>query len=243
MPPLSAVERFFERLVERPMARLFGVPVQPVQVLRRIERAMVGGRTTRGGRDLVPDRFLVRIHPRDLSRLRDAEGVAEGLASGALAFARRRGLALPDRPQVRIHADATVERGAIEVEATLGDLADAPAEAATATRAYPAARPPATRSSLGIHEPGREPRTVQVGDRPMVIGRGSTADLRLEDREASRAHARIEARDGHLVLFDLGSTNGTWVGGRRVREVVLGVGDRIEIGRTTLVVLGDIGEG
>ena len=241
MPPLSAVERFFERLVERPMARLFGMPVQPVQVLRRIERAMEGGARSRGGRVLAPDRFTVRVHPADLARLRDADGVAEDLASGALAFARRQGLALADRPRVGIRADETVERGGIEVEASVSDLPDAPAEAATATRAYPVARPAVARLSLGIREPDQAPRTVEIGDRAVVIGRASSADLRLADHEVSREHARIQARDGHLVLMDLGSTNGTWVGGQRVREVVLGVGDRIEIGRTALVVLGDLG--
>jgi len=40
MPPLTAIERFFERLFERPSARLFRTRMQPVQLQRRIERAM-----------------------------------------------------------------------------------------------------------------------------------------------------------------------------------------------------------
>ena len=44
MPPLAAIERFFERLFERPSARLFRTHVQPVQIQRRIERAMETGR-------------------------------------------------------------------------------------------------------------------------------------------------------------------------------------------------------
>jgi pSer/pThr/pTyr-binding forkhead associated (FHA) protein len=58
----------------------------------------------------------------------------------------------------------------------------------------------------------------------------------LRDSRVSRRHARLTARDGVLVLTDLGSTNGTRVNGHRVTEVVLGAGDRVQIGETSLVV-------
>ena len=44
-------------------------------------------------------------------------------------------------------------------------------------------------------------------------------------------------RGGVYVLIDLGSTNGTRVNGHRVREVVLGAGDRIDVGQSTLRVV------
>lgn len=58
----------------------------------------------------------------------------------------------------------------------------------------------------------------------------------LEDSRVSRHHGRLNARRGTLVYSDLGSTNGSRVNGVRVSEVVLGEGDRIEIGDTVLVV-------
>jgi len=70
----------------------------------------------------------------------------------------------------------------------------------------------------------------------MRIGRSSECELVLRDPRASRQHARLTARDGVLVLTDLGSTNGTHVNGQRVSEVVLGEGDRISIGETVLIV-------
>jgi pSer/pThr/pTyr-binding forkhead associated (FHA) protein len=53
----------------------------------------------------------------------------------------------------------------------------------------------------------------------------------------------MHARGGVLVLTDLGSTNGTRVNGHRVTEVVLGAGDRIQVGDTTIVVGTDAGGG
>src|SRR5207247_2111044 len=105
MRSMSRVERFFERLVERPSARLFRTRLQPIQVLRRIERAMESERVRRAGRDLAPDRFAVRLSPTDLSGLRRPDVVAGDLAEGALAFARSRGLAIADRPRVTLLPD------------------------------------------------------------------------------------------------------------------------------------------
>jgi pSer/pThr/pTyr-binding forkhead associated (FHA) protein len=52
----------------------------------------------------------------------------------------------------------------------------------------------------------------------------------------SRHHGRITGRRGTLVYVDLGSTNGSRVNGVPVTEVVLGAGDRLEMGDTALVV-------
>jgi hypothetical protein len=79
-------------------------------------------------------------------------------------------------------------------------------------------------------------------DGELVIGRGQggVGDLG-GDAELSRRHARIERTDrGHLLIEDLGSTNGTRVNGDRITApTVLGPGDRIELGATELEVLGD----
>ena len=67
-----------------------------------------------------------------------------------------------------------------------------------------------------------------------TIGSAPDADLVLTDRAASRRHAELEATPDGFVLRDLASRNGTFVNGARVREVFLGPGDRVEIGRTQL---------
>src|ERR1051326_6088639 len=98
MRSMSRVERFFERLVERPSARLFKTRLQPIQILRRIERAMESGRELRSGREVAPDQFPVHLNPADLADLGDPEALAGDVASGALTFARSHDLALLDRP-------------------------------------------------------------------------------------------------------------------------------------------------
>jgi hypothetical protein len=237
---MARVERFIERLVERPTARVFGTQVQPVQILRRIEREMEAGRRRRGDRSLAPDRFEVRLSPDDLSGLGPLDPVAEQLASGALAFARARHLTLSQRPRVTLASSPERVRGDIDVAAGFSPPPVATAggdEGASGTRVFEAPVVRAPEAALEVGEPGRSPRRVGLTGRPALIGRGSDCDVVLADAHASRHHARLEVRGGVFVLTDLGSTNGTRVNGHRVREVVLGVGDRIELGQSTLRVV------
>ena len=236
---MSRVERFLERLVERPSARLFGTRLQPIQVLRRIERAMEAERDGQGRHGFVPDQFEVRLHPADLAWLLPADGVAEDLASGALSFARAHGYALRDRPRVTLRPDAGLRSGEVEVAATVSPPAD-PIESTEdrhgETRVFEVPMIRAPQVVLEVREPGGKPRRVPLSGAPIRIGRGSECELVLKDSRVSRRHARLHARGGVLVLTDLGSTNGTRVNGLRVTELVLGAGDRIQIGDTSLVI-------
>jgi diguanylate cyclase (GGDEF)-like protein len=80
-------------------------------------------------------------------------------------------------------------------------------------------------------------RVHPVRENETVIGRGKDSHIRLDDGGTSRAHARIVlAHDGQYLVEDLGSTNGTFVGGVRVvgrRE--LNSGDRINIGPNVVI--------
>jgi hypothetical protein len=241
MRPLSAVERFFERLFERPSTRLLGARVHPVHLLRRLERAMEHGRRTDGRRTRVPDRFSIHLHPDDVRRLGPGADLPVELAAGALAFARRHGYALGSRPRVEVIADPATRPGEVEVEGTFSSPADGPGidavERATGgTRVFEAPAASGPRATLVLCEPHAPSRTIALDGASLVIGRSAACDLVLADARASRRHARLAVRDGHLVLTDLGSTNGTRVNGRSVQELAVGEGDEIRIGDSVLMV-------
>lgn len=64
-----------------------------------------------------------------------------------------------------------------------------------------------------------------------VIGRGTEADIWIDDGGVSRRHARISCRSGgHYFVEDLGSTNGTFIGADRVDAAEIRPGDRIQVG-------------
>jgi FHA domain-containing protein len=265
MGALSAVERFLERLFEGQSARLFRTRLRPIQVQRRLERAIESNRVRDGNRTVVPHRLVVRLSPDDLTALRSTTpGLAATLADNALAFARAHGYTLLDRPTVTLRADARIEPGDIAVDAaTRGDASpstegsahdadDLPDRNASATVAPGADPVPAASSHAtavfvvpgleGPHatireiRPDHTSRAIELDCRAITLGRAPDNGLVLRDGRASRHHARIDARRGSLVLTDLGSTNGSWVNDRRVESVALGVGDQIRLGTTVLVV-------
>jgi FHA domain len=66
------------------------------------------------------------------------------------------------------------------------------------------------------------------------VGRGMTADLRLDDHTVSARHAIVVLRAERLRILDDRSTNGTFVNGRRVDEAELHDGDVVTLGRVVL---------
>jgi transcriptional regulator with PAS, ATPase and Fis domain len=71
-----------------------------------------------------------------------------------------------------------------------------------------------------------------------TVGRGSEAQVVVDDRQVSRRHATLRLSGGVLAVEDLGSRNGTLVNGRRLRSATLriGTGDVVEVGGCQLVV-------
>jgi S1-C subfamily serine protease len=79
-------------------------------------------------------------------------------------------------------------------------------------------------------------RTVKVEGTEFTIGREAGVDLVLADGKASRRHAALRVLpDGRATLYDLGSSNGTFVDGRRIQSTLLQGGEEIQIGDTVLL--------
>jgi uncharacterized membrane protein YdfJ with MMPL/SSD domain/pSer/pThr/pTyr-binding forkhead associated (FHA) protein len=81
---------------------------------------------------------------------------------------------------------------------------------------------------------------IQVTDAPLIIGRAVEGEGRLVDPEVSARHARVLAVQGGVSILDLGSTNGTFVNGRKIRVATIAKpGDVIWLGNSTLGVQGE----
>lgn len=76
--------------------------------------------------------------------------------------------------------------------------------------------------------------------REYTIGRSSDSDLVLVEDMVSRQHAEVKVVDDRVLLHDLGSTNGSFVNGERVRDVQLNEGDRLLFG-TSIIKLARVG--
>src|SRR5436190_18550555 len=99
------------------------------------------------------------------------------------------------------------------------------AEASMSERSY------AFRFISGKYQGGEYPLS-DAGE--LVIGRSSELDMVLIEDMVSRKHAKLTLASDQITIADLGSTNGTFVNGEKVRRARLKEGDRILIGTSIL---------
>jgi|Deesub1362A_J573_1020465.scaffolds.fasta_scaffold01248_3 CRP-like cAMP-binding protein len=85
-----------------------------------------------------------------------------------------------------------------------------------------------------VVEEGLAKEKVFFLEERLTIGRGRNNDVKLLDPSVSRNHAVVFRIGPHVLVEDLGSRNGTFVNGERVRKSLLAHGDRLRVGNMTM---------
>ena len=231
MGGLQNFERRLEQLISGAFARAFRSAVQPVEIAAGLQRecdnnAQILSRDRR----LVPNVFHVELSPSDMERLSPEDTAL----AGELAT------------QVKDHADAQsyVFPGPVRIEFEL-------AEDLTTGRFRIRSKNQARVTGSSTHTQARRARaTLEVnGTRHpilppgLVVGRGTEADVRINDPGVSRRHVEftIDVSRGEdnprLAVRDLGSTNGMLVDGHRITHTAVHDGTTVKIGNTTMTVI------
>lgn len=229
MPNLRDFERRLGGLVEGLFSKTFRSGVQPVEIAKRVVRAMDDGKQVAVNEVWAPNRFEISLSKDDAPRFQQIEpALVKELSNVVLETAGERGWGLVGPPEVELFVDQKLKRGDLIVEASLAQ-GEEPVQAPA-----PAAAPAAARSAqLRVHEEGGV-RAVDLDKELVTIGRLSSCDLVVQDTGASRRHAQVRTLDGVSTLTDLGSTNGTKVNGREVQSATLSDGDTITVGTTQI---------
>ncbi|ABS01568.1 hypothetical protein FHR75_002093 [Kineococcus radiotolerans] len=223
MGVLDRFERGVERAVNGVFARAFRSEVQPVEVasaLRREldDRAAVLSR----GRTLVPNSFIVELGPADHGKIASwQDTLADELVAAVTQHAEKQRYSFVGPVRVDFHEADDLETGVFRVLSSTVKGRVAPAT----PRTNQAGRP-----RLEV-----DGRGYVLSEAVTVIGRGSDADVVVDDPGVSRRHAEIRVSGHGARLSDLSSTNGTFVDGERVSSLDLFDGTAITVGRTTLV--------
>ena len=181
--PLAAVERFFERLFERPAARLFQARLEPAQVQRAIERAIEAERRVHARRSYAPSAFRVLLSKSDIAGLEgDQATLARELAESVRLYARSHGYTLLSRPGVEIEASAAVQSGDVRVYADPVEL-----------NVQPRARSMNNGEALTISPPPGPPASSDVEiDENVSVGQ-ATAVFAAPHPNAPRAQLALRA--------------------------------------------------
>jgi hypothetical protein len=228
-------ERRIEGAVNGVFARAFKGDVQPVEIAARLQRELdAEAKLLSRDRRLVPNEFVVRLSRHDYDRLAPyGKTLMNELLPELKQHAQDMGYVFSGPIMIHLELDDTLPTGRFAVSSSAVEPPDGQAAPAD----QPGVRTSQVRGRLvlevnGMRHPLRPPG--------LVIGRGTDADLRINDPGISRRHAQLRVvprgNDLDIEIIDLGSTNGVVVDGRRVQQARLGEGSRIELGNTRMLV-------
>ena len=225
VPNLRDFERRLGGLVEGLFSKTFRSGVQPVEIAKRVVRAMDDEKQVAISEVWAPNRFEISLSNDDAPRFQQIEVALVGeLKQLVLETAAERGWGLVGPPEVELFVDKDMRKGDLDVEASLMEGEE---------KVVPTPMPANERAELVVHDEGTT-RRVPVDKEILTIGRLPDCDIVLGDKGASRRHAQIRTRDGTSTLTDLGSTNGTKLNGQQVQSRALEDGDRITVGTTVI---------
>lgn len=220
-----------EALVEGTFARLFAGRLQPRDIALQLARALED--SAAGGAPAL--RYAVRLNSADAQALLGEQPrLAELLGAELVQAARESGVTLPRLPEVLILPDPLLRARSVTVtaeRASLTDTAAATPAAAERLSETGGALPAAPRAFLILDGE----RTVPLTQAIIGLGRRLDNHIILDDARVSRAHAQLRLRFGRYVLYDLGSTGGTFVNGQRIQECVLRPGDVISLAGVPII--------
>jgi pSer/pThr/pTyr-binding forkhead associated (FHA) protein len=78
-------------------------------------------------------------------------------------------------------------------------------------------------------------QSVPLGDKPILLGRGTDAAIRLDDDYVSTRHARFATNGEQWFVEDVGSTNGTYLGSQRITAPTpIGIGTPVRLGKSII---------
>lgn len=215
---LQQFERRLERLVEGVFARAFRSGLQPVEIGRRLTREMDLRRTIAPRGTIVPNQFAIALSASDRARFDPIEDeLIEELVAVAEEHAASERYVFLGPVTVTMETDEDLGAGMALVSGEVVRSAEA------------------VRSRLVLPDG----RTVELGDKPVVIGRLPDSGLVLADPNVSRYHAEVRPAPAgggtDYEVADMGSTNGTKVNGVAVTGAeALRDGDAITVGATTI---------
>lgn len=234
---LHNVERKLEGVVNTVFSRAFRSDVEPIEIATRLQKELDSeAKLLSRDKRLVPNEFTVTLSGHDYAELAPmARAINDDIVPELRRHAGDHGYVFNGPISIDYERDDELPVGKFRVRSQ--------SVATVAEPGGPASTTAIRRAPLVLEVNGVRHPLVPPG---FTIGRGSDADLRINDPGISRQHARVQVRetlagDVQVSIEDLGSTNGVVVNGQRVSNCVLDDGSRIEIGNTRMLVHSPVG--
>jgi hypothetical protein len=211
---LDNFEKGLERVVNGAFAKTFKSGLQPLEVTAALRRELdTKAAVVSRDRILVPNDFVVRLASGDFARMTDlGPALIDEFTQLVQQHAAAQHYAFAGGISIRLQKDGSLSEGVVRIDSVnvKGEVAWTPVLDIDGKR-YPITK-------------GRT-----------IIGRGSDADITIDDTGTSRQHVEILWDGKRGQVNDLGSTNGSKLNGAPVTKAPLPPDSVIEIGRTRIV--------
>jgi hypothetical protein len=226
------LENRLEQSVSTVFAKLFRSAVQPVEVAAALQREVDNSaQILSRNRRLVPNQFHVELSPQDHERLAPySSTLAQELTDMLHEHADQQSYVFTGPVSIDFDQREDLSTGRFRVRSSaLASVTPATGSSVTDTAVR---RAQVILEVNGMRHPLEPPG--------IVIGRGTEADLRINDPGVSRRHLEIRVHEGpggsEVSVVDLGSTNGMLVNGSKVTQAAVEDGTVVKIGNTTMTV-------
>jgi hypothetical protein len=228
MGGLQRFEQRLESLISGAFARAFRSAVQPVEIAAALERELDNNaQILSRDRRLVPNAFHVELSTSDLERLAPYDStMARELSDTLKKHADSQAYVFPGPIHIDFERAEDLTTGRFRIRSEAQATVTGTASHTQVRRAH------ALLEVNGTQHPLQPPG--------LVIGRGTDADLRINDPGISRRHAEFlitlgrDGQDPLIEVHDLGSTNGIRIGDRKVPRATLRDGSVVKAGNTVL---------
>ena len=227
IPRMGVLDRFekgVENVMQGAFAKTFKSGVKPVEIASAVRRECdARAAAVDRSRTVVPNEYSVSLSTTDHEAIEQwgADALAHELEDALRDHAERQRYSFVGGVSVEFQLDESLSTGRLAVRSKSTRGPAAPVTTQDHHSRYPL---------LDI-----DGERYHLTGEMTVIGRGSEADIVVDDTGVSRQHCRFEVTDQGTILTDLGSTNGTLVEGQRITEVTLVDGNAVRVGRTTIM--------
>ncbi len=243
-----------ESLVEGVFGRAFRKQVHPVEIAKGLTKQMDEGRMVSVSRTYAPNDFTVHLSEEDGDSMQAYQSsLRDELIQYASTHAENKSYHLMTPPTVHFTTEDSLRYGEFGITAKLTGPSGgprergAPQDTSGQTRIFRVEEDESQTKAVSVEDAreqglaveklelvGQEQTHPLEGNGPWTIGRSADNDVVVSDPNMSRRHARLSRSEGGFVVEDLGSTNGTMLGGSPIDRERIENGDELTFGQSTL---------
>ncbi|MBW6465220.1 MAG: DUF3662 domain-containing protein [Brevefilum sp.] len=228
------IEAHLRAIFEKNLPKIFtGRQPQVTLVDELIQVMRANEREDPAGRILAPDLFKLTVYPGDIIEWQMHQDILDEISNTLHRIGMQEGLSFTKTPKIELHSNQKLDPSIFEISAFYSPLdPDLPDTAIMPQQEGDGLEAEVPENAMLIIAG----KTIFPLEKAVIdIGRHSTNHLVLDDPQVSRHHAQLRAIKNHYVIFDVGSTGGLFLNGRRISQATLHAGDVIRMGSVNLI--------